>query len=145
MFIPYLNFDGTAEEAMTFYCELLGGENFNVMTFGEFPDMLPPDLRDDPEAQRRAVNISFTQGDGRLMASDIPPGWPAKPQAGFAVSHFAASRTEAERIFAALSDGGEVGMPFGDVMWCDGFGMCTDRFGTSWMIGGPEPDWSQQG
>lgn len=139
MFIPYLNFDGTTEAAMRFYCDVFGGENLGIMTFGDFPDMLPPDLKDDPEAQRRAVNASFSHAGGRLMASDYLPGWDARPQAGCAVSHFAASRAEAERIFAALSQGGTVGMPFGDVGWADGFGMVTDRFGTSWMIGGPEP------
>ena len=145
MFIPYLNFDGTAADAMTFYCELFGGENLVLMTFGEFPDMLPPELADNEDAKKRIVNADFRHAGGRLMASDYLPGWDPKPQAGFAVNHFAASRAEAERIFTALSEGGQVGMPFADVMWCDGFGMCKDRFGTAWMIGGPEPQWGADG
>lgn len=139
MFIPYLNFDGTAEEAMNFYCDLFGGEDLGIMTFGDVPDMLPANLKTDPGARARVVNASFTHAGGRLMASDYLPGWEAKPQASVAIGHFAASRAEAERIFTGLAEGGEVAMPFGDVLWADGFGMVTDRFGTSWMIGGPEP------
>ena len=139
MFIPYLNFDGSTEAAMRAYCDIFGGENLTIMRFGDFPDMLPPDLKDDENARARVVNASFTHAGGRLMASDHLPGWAAAPQAGFAVSHFATSRAEAQRIFAALADGGAVDMPFQDVMWADGFGMVKDRFGTNWMIGGPEP------
>lgn len=139
MFIPYLNFDGTTEAAMRAYCDIFGGDNLAILKFGDFPDMLPPDLKDSADAQARVVNASFTHAGGRLMASDYLPGWDAAPQAGVAISHFAASRAEAQRIFDALADGGEVGMPFSDVMWADGFGMVKDRFGTSWMIGGPEP------
>lgn len=138
MFIPYLTFDGTAEEAMRAYCDIFGGEDLGILTFGDVPDMLPANLKSDPEARARVLNASFTHAGGRLMASDYLPGWDAKPQAGCAVTHFAASRAVAERIFAALAEGGEVAMPFDDVLWADGFGMLTDRFGTSWMIGGPE-------
>ncbi|MCB1328589.1 MAG: VOC family protein [Maritimibacter sp.] len=139
MFIPYLFFDGTTEEAMRVYCEAFAGEDLGIMTFGDVPDMLPANLKTDPEARARVLHASFTHAGGRLMASDYLPGWDAKPQAGCAVTHFAASRTEAERIFTALSEDAVVEMPFGDVLWADGFGMLKDRFGTSWMIGGPEP------
>ncbi len=139
MFIPYLNFDGTAEAAMRFYCDLFGGSDLGIMKFGDFPDMLPPDLKDDETARGRVVNASFTHAGGRLMASDYLPGWEAAAHAGVAISHFAETRTEAQRVFEALSEGGSVGMHFGDVIWADGFGMLKDRFGTSWMIGGPEP------
>ncbi len=139
MFIPYLNFDGTAEAAMRFYCDLFGGKDLTITRFGDVPDMLPPDLTESDDARARVVNANFTHAGGRLMASDYLPGWDAPPQAGFAVSHFAASRAQAQRIFDALAEGGDVTMPFQDVLWADGFGMVRDRFATSWMIGGPEP------
>lgn len=134
-FVPYLNFDGTTTEAMTFYAKVFDADDLQIFRFGDAEPTegmeVPPDYAD------RAMNATLTLGDQRLMASDYPPGMPPETQAGVSVAHTAASRARAEEIYAALSEGGEVTMPFGDVFWADGFGMCKDRFGTHWMVGGP--------
>lgn len=68
-----------------------------------------------------------------LMGSDAPPDWHATPQ-GLSVSLHVTDVGEAERIFAALSDGGSVEMPIGKTFWAERFGMATDRFGIPWMV-----------
>jgi PhnB protein len=75
-------------------------------------------------------------GDQRLMASDEPPAQRQVPQ-GFAVSLHIDGVAEAERVFAALSEGGEVAMPLGETFWARRFGMFTDRHGTRWMVNCP--------
>jgi PhnB protein len=70
---------------------------------------------------------------GMLMASDDPTGAHDGIR-GFTISHSAKDAADAERIFAALSEGGSVTMPLGPTFWAPMFGMCTDRFGVGWMI-----------
>ncbi|NJR14216.1 MAG: hypothetical protein HC779_08820 [Phyllobacteriaceae bacterium] len=67
------------------------------------------------------------------MASDSGAGWHQKPQ-GFAIYLETPNAPEAERVFAALSDGGMAQMPLGETFWAERFGMVTDRFGTPWMV-----------
>jgi PhnB protein len=72
-------------------------------------------------------------GDSMLMASDFAPGEAQTPQ-GFAVSIHIEDPEEADRVFAALSEGADVRMPIQETFWALRFGMLTDRFGTPWMI-----------
>jgi PhnB protein len=67
------------------------------------------------------------------MGSDSPPAHDKTP-AGFAVSLAVDTSAEAERIFAAFADGGGIGMPMGETSFAEKFGVCTDRFGTRWMV-----------
>ena len=70
------------------------------------------------------------------MASDSPPQHSQKPQ-GFSVSLTVKDPAEAERKFKALSEGGNVTMPFGKTFFSKGFGMCIDQFGIPWMVNAP--------
>ena len=79
------------------------------------------------------MHVSMKVGHVTLMGSDAPPGRFNKPQ-GFSVSLQVANPQEGETLFKALSEGGNVGMPFGPTFWAKGVGMCTDRFGTPWMV-----------
>jgi PhnB protein len=72
-----------------------------------------------------------------LLGSDFPPGWEGDPQKAVSISHIGATVAEAERVFAALAEGGEVIMTFQPTFWSDGFGMLKDRFGTHWMVAAP--------
>lgn len=129
MFTPYLNYDGTCREAFGFYQSVLGGELFVMAN-----DDMPPDDQLGPEWAGRAVHASLTIGDAVLMGSDTPPDAPAGGIRGSYVSLQADSADEAERIFAALSDGGEVHMPLEETFYAARFGSAVDRFGTPWMI-----------
>jgi PhnB protein len=73
------------------------------------------------------------------QAMRTPAGDPAKPMQGFALSLGYPTVDEGKRIFNALVAGGTTTMPFGKTFWAEGFGMCTDQFGTHWMVSGGEP------
>lgn len=124
----YLNFDGQCREAFTFYQRVLDGE-LALQTHGDSP------MREHtpPEWHGRILHARLAVGEGVLMGSDSPPGGHARAQ-GFAVSLNVESAGEAERIFAALAEGGQVQMPLQETFWASRFGMLVDRFGTPWMV-----------
>jgi PhnB protein len=127
--IPYLSFDGRCAEAFHHYAEVLRGEVKGIVTHGDVPgaDQFPPELHP------RVMNAYLVAGDLELMGADVPPGTEHRPQ-GFSLSLHPDSREDAERLWAALLDGGEVVMPMETTFWAERFGMLTDRFGTPWMV-----------
>jgi PhnB protein len=130
---PYLNFDGTAEEACRFYKSVFGGE-FAVLV--RFKDMGGPPGATPAELERIA-HISLPLGNGAmLMASDIVPsaGHTLTVGNNFYVSLQADSAEEAQRLYEGLSAGGHVGMPLGPTPWAEKFASFTDRFGVQWMV-----------
>lgn len=130
---PYLNFDGTAEEAFRFYQSVFGGEFVGgVMKMGNVPGM--ENLSDDEK--NRVMHIALPIGGDLLMASDIIPsmGQNLNQGNGNYISVFPESREEADRIFDTLSAGGEVEMPMEDQFWGDYFGSFRDKFGVYWMV-----------
>ncbi|SFP03099.1 PhnB protein [Variovorax sp. PDC80] len=128
----YLTFDGNAAEAMRFYEKTLGGKMEMLMTVGESPEA----ANMPPEAANRLMHASLVVGDSMLMASDSMPGMPYEGMKGFGVALNYPTVAEAKRVFDALADGGQVGMPFEKTFWVEGFGMVTDRYGTPWLING---------
>ena len=72
-------------------------------------------------------------GDQVLMASDETPGKYEAPR-GFYVSINLQDPSEAQRVFAALSKGGNITLPIAKTFWADRFGMVVDQFGIPWMI-----------
>ena len=78
------------------------------------------------------MHVTFTIGDNALMASDgCEPGM---TYSGFSIAFTVATETDAEKAFAALSEGGEIKMPLTKTFWSPRFGMLTDRFGIGWMV-----------
>lgn len=133
-YVPYIHFKGNCRAAMTCYHNIFGGV-LNMMTWAEAPDASPEMLASD-----RIMHSTLNTGGHLLMAGDFPPGMDGDKQKAFSISHFAPSVDEAKRIFDALADSGTVISDFAATFWSDGFGMLTDRFGTHWMIAGPERD-----
>ena len=132
---PYLFFNGRCEEALEFYREALGAEVDMLMRFRESPDPPPPGMI-APGSENKVMHSSFRVGDATLMASDgTCDGNPVFQ--GFALSIEAANEADARRRFDALAEGGSVQMPLGKTFWSPCFGMLTDRFGISWMVGVP--------
>ena len=129
---PYLNFNGNSEEAFNFYKSVFGGEFATVMRFKDNPQ-----CADLTEADKeRIMHIALPlNGGGMLMASDALESFGQKLNAGnnFYISLSPASREEADRLFAGLSDGGNVEMPMSDMFW-GYFGCFADRFGVQWML-----------
>ena len=127
---PYLNFNGNCREALDHYQQVLGAKLVFQHTWAESP------MADQAPAGRgdAIMHATLQFADGSLlMASDCPPEY-FKPMQGFSLSVNAAHVEEAERLFAGLSEGGQVTMPLERTFWAERFGMCTDRFGVAWMV-----------
>jgi PhnB protein len=128
----YLFFGGRCEEALDFYRDALGAEVEMLMRYRESPE--PPQL---PECfHDKVMHATFRVGQTTLMASDGMCDGPANFE-GFSLTIGVADEAEAERVFAALSEGGLVTMPLEKTFWSPKFGMLQDRFGVSWMVSVP--------
>ena len=126
---PYLFFDGRADEALEFYKKTLGAKVDMLMRFKECPE---PNAC-APGSMEKVMHASVRIGDTTLMASDGRcEGKPAFQ--GFALSVMANSEADADRMFNALADGGQVQMPLEKTFFAPKFGMVADRFGVSWMV-----------
>ena len=126
---PYLFFDGRCEEAVEFYRKALGAEITMLMRWKDSPD---PQMC-QPGAEEKVMHMSFRIGDTTLLATDGECAGKANFQ-GFSLSLTAADDAEAERLFAALADGGQVRMPLTKTFFSSRFGMVADRFGVPWTI-----------
>lgn len=133
-FNAYLFFGGNCREAFTRYAEIFGGE-LVLLTMGDMPesDRMPGADLDV------IAHAALTVGDSLLMGSDDPTTESFGPVQGMQVSYSATDEADAKRVFEALADGGEVGLPIGPTSWSPMFGMATDRFGTPWMVGADAP------
>ncbi|MDO8249736.1 MAG: VOC family protein [Rhodoferax sp.] len=129
---PYLFFDGRCEEALEFYRTKLGAEVTMLMRFKESPEPQPPDMC-PPGSEDKVMHASFSIGETTLMASDgRAQGKPVFQ--GFSLSLSVPNDAEAQRLFTALGEGGQVQMPLAKTFFASSFGMVADRFGVSWMI-----------
>jgi PhnB protein len=132
-FRPYLFFGGNCRAAFTRYQEIFGGE-LTLMSMKDVPGGEPP-----PGQEDMIIHAALMIGDDLLMASDDPTSDSFGPVQGMMVSYDAADVADAERVFAALGEDGTVTEALQPTFFSVAFGMCTDRFGTPWMVVGPEP------
>ena len=129
---PYLFFDGRCEEAIAFYEKAIGAKVEMLMRFKDNPDPPHPGMC-PPGSEDKVMHAALRIGDATVMASDgMAQGKPDFK--GFSLSLDAADDAEADRLFTALGDGGQVQMPMGKTFFSPRFGMVADRFGVSWMV-----------
>jgi PhnB protein len=129
---PYLFFDGRCEEAIEFYRKAVGAEVVMLMRYEDSPEPPPPGTI-PPGSQRKVMHASFRVGQSTVLASD--GNCEGKPAfAGFSLSITVPDDATAERLFAALADGGQVQMPLSKTFFSSSFGMVADRFGVGWMV-----------
>ncbi len=128
--LTYLNYGGNCKQAFRFYEQHLGGRITMIMTQGQVPGAknVPPERADD------VVHARMTIGETELLASDVPPETNFQPMRSVYLSLSLGSIEEAERIYALLSEGGQIFMPMAETFFAFRFGMLRDKFGTSWMI-----------
>lgn len=126
---PYLHLNGRCREAFAFYAATFGGEITMMMTFGDSPM-----CADMPAAvHHRVMHAQLNIGDQVLMGADSHDET-IETLNGFSVSLNVDNVAEAERLYAALSDGATIRMPLQPTFWSARFGMLMDRFGIPWMI-----------
>ncbi len=131
---PHLHFNGNCREAFEFYAATFGGRIVFSMTYGEAPG-----AQDRPaDARARIIHSRVDFGDQFLLGCDVLGDSYEKPQ-GFNLMAQAEQAAEAERLFRTLADGGSITMPLQETFWAHRFGMCTDRFGTPWMVNCSKP------
>lgn len=127
---PYLHFRDNAREAMEFYRSVFGG-TLTLTTFGEFG------MAQDPADQDKIMHGQLETDSGfTLMGADTPAQMSYSPPAAFSVSLSSDPSGEAELrgYWDKLSAGGTITMPFDKAPWGDIFGMCTDKYGISWLV-----------
>jgi PhnB protein len=129
---PYLFFDGRCEEAIEFYEKVLGADVTMLMRFKDSPEPHQPGMI-PPGSEEKVMHATVRIGENTVLASD--GRCQGKPKFdGFALSLTVKNDAEAERLFKALGDGGQVQMPLTKTFFSSRFGMVADRFGVSWMI-----------
>jgi PhnB protein len=129
-FRPYLAFGGNARDAFTRYAEIFGGELVLLSMADLPPDAAPPEGTNMDLIMHAALMV----GDDLLMGADEPSGEFGGDVRGMCLNYSAASPADATRVFDALAEGGIVQMPMGETFFSPAYGMCTDRFGTPWMV-----------
>jgi PhnB protein len=129
---PYLFFDGRCEEALEYYRKTVGAQIEMLMRFKDSPEPPQPGAC-APGSADKVMHASFRIGETMLMASD--GRCQGKPSfQGFSLSLTVPSEAEADKVFSALSEGGQVQMPLTKTFFAKRFGMLIDRFGVCWMI-----------
>jgi PhnB protein len=127
---PYLFFDGRCEEAIEFYKKTLGAKVEMMMRFKDAP---PGEHKPPPGAENKVMHSSLRIGDTTVMASDgMGQGNPEFK--GFSLTLNPKNEAEANRLFNALSEGGQVRQPLTKTFFSPSFGMLADKFGVGWMI-----------
>ncbi len=123
----YVNYRGNCREAFKFYEQHLGGKITMMSTFKDMPDSsnIPEERKND------ILHARIEIGDSVLMGADIPH---AEPMRSAYLSLSVNSDEEAERIYALLSEGGEIFMKMEKTFYASKFAMLRDKFGTNWML-----------
>ena len=125
---PYLNFKGNARQAIEFYEGVFGGK-LNVSTFADYH------AASDPSENDLVMHADLEGPEGiRFMAADTPIKMEYQPGTNFSMSLSGDDEMELRGYFDKLAEGGSVTMPLEKAPWGDIFGMCTDRFGISWLV-----------
>lgn len=131
---PWINFNGNAEEAFTFYRSVFGGE-FTRVT--RFKDLAGPDFQVAEEEADKIMYIGLALGkDNVLVANDVPAflGRVSENENRSKIYVRTESREEAAKIFNGLSAGGEVEGPLGESPWGTYAGMFRDKYGIEWIV-----------
>ena len=130
---PYINFNGNAEEAFTFYKSVFGGEFAKIM---RFKDIASAEFPVAEKEANKIMHIALPIGKNVLMANDVPEimGRTNENENRSKISISAESKEEADKLFNGLSAGGQIEMPIGDSPWGSYFGMFRDKYGIEWMV-----------
>lgn len=122
----YLNYNGNCEEAFRFYEEHLGGKITGIVRHGEMPNPnIPPDWKEKITHARIEIHNLV------VMGADIPN---SEPMRSAYLTLSLDTEADAERIYALLTDGGQIFMKMEKTPFANRFAMFRDKFGTSWML-----------
>ncbi|MGV3754280.1 MAG: VOC family protein [Verrucomicrobiota bacterium] len=135
---PYLSFEGRCEEALNFYTKAVSAKVDMVMRFKDAPPGEGCPDGGTPPPGDKVMHSSFHVGESMIMATDGMCSGKAAFQ-GISLSLSLPTENDANRVFKALAEGGQVMMPLGKTFFAESFGMVVDKFGVCWMIIVPAP------
>lgn len=125
---PYISFRDNTREAMEFYRTVFGGK-LNLSTFKDYH------ASQDPSEDNKIMHSVLEADNGiTFMASDTPNSMEYRPGTNMSMSLSGDNEAELTGYFQKLSAGGAVTMPLEKAPWGDTFGMCTDKFGITWLV-----------
>ncbi|AJE50096.1 VOC family protein [Paenibacillus polymyxa] len=130
--IPYITLDGNAKEAIEFYEEALDAQLLFIQTFGEMPEN--PDFPIPAEVKERVGHATLKVGETELMFSDTFPGSPFSSGNQVSICITTDSVEQAKKMFDALQQGGQVGMPLQETHFSPAYGNVTDKFGVTFQM-----------
>lgn len=130
---PYINFNGNAEEAFTFYQSVFGGELTGIV---RFKDVASADFPVPENEANKIMRIVLPIGNSVLIANDVPEvmGRVNENEDRSKIAVITESKEEADRIFNGLSAGGTVEMPMAESPWGTYFAMFRDKYGIEWTV-----------
>jgi PhnB protein len=130
---PYINFNGNAEEAFTFYKSVFGGEFESIV---RFKDMEGADFHVSESDADKIMRIELPIGGNTLLANDVPAsmGPVSENENRSKIAVTAQTKEEADTIFNGLSDGAAVEMPMAESPWGTYFAMLRDKYGIEWTV-----------
>ncbi|MFZ1720220.1 MAG: VOC family protein [Candidatus Moraniibacteriota bacterium] len=130
---PYINFNGNAEEAFTFYQSVFGGEFAEII---RFKDIASPEFPVAEKEENKIMHIALPIGKNILIANDVPEsmGQVNENENRSKIAITAESKEEADKLFHGLSAGGTVEMPLAESPWGTYFSMFRDKYGIEWTV-----------
>jgi PhnB protein len=131
---PWINFNGNAEEAFTFYKSVFGGEFTKIIRFKE---LASSKFKVEDKEANKIMHIVLPIGkSSMLMANDVPEimGRTNENENRSKIVIVAESKEEADRLFTGLSAEGQIEGPIGDTPWGSYFGCFRDKYGIEWMV-----------
>ena len=131
---PWINFNGNAEEAFTFYKSVFGGEFAKII---RFKDLASDDFPVAENEANKIMHIALPIGKHNvLIANDVPEfmGRVSENENRSKIVVGAESKEEADQIFNGLSAGGDIEGPIGDSPWSTYAGMFRDKYGIEWIV-----------
>lgn len=130
---PYINFNGNAEEAFSFYKSVFGGEFESII---RFKDLESPEFQVPENEANKIMRITLSIGGNTLIANDVPAamGPVSENENRSKIAITADSKEEADKLFKGLSEGGTVEMPMDESPWGTYFAMFRDKYGIEWTV-----------
>jgi len=126
--IPYLHFEGHAEEAMNFYKNIFDGEITMVSRYGDAP------MPVDEDWKNKLMHGRLKFDNNMIFISDGPKNYKSSKDGNIQLSVEVPDENKIDEVFNKMAEGGQVTMPLANQFWGAKFGMLKDKFGIGWMF-----------
>lgn len=130
--IPYLVFNGNAQEAIEFYEKAFDTKLVFKQEFGEMP--ANPEFPLPPGTEKRVGHALLKVGETELMFSDTFPGQPHQAGDQVTICISTNDKDQAKRIYEALQPGAQVNLPLQETHFSPAYANLTDKFGVTFQI-----------